>query len=704
MNKGSGPHQVPGERGPRDPHEAAEDREGATIPDTLDAAELYATVPETITPAPEQCPTVTGDQGPRAAQKSQDTLPLGSAPTLPTGAPRPRVSDGAASTRRQRHPVIGALVAGRFRITSRLGAGGMGTVFLAEQTAVGRQVVLKFLHPQFSHRPDLEQRFHREALAASQLNCPNTIVIHDFGQTEAGTLYMAMEYLEGRSLSELIDSTGALSPLRAIGITLQILTSLTEAHDKGIVHRDLKPENILLVPRGEVRDFVKVLDFGIAKIREQSQEPAAAAPWPPDGEPAEHRAAGGELESWDEISRELDRGSLLLAESEQQAETSEQTGPPLEAKPGASQPELTKHGEICGSPGYMAPEQIRGDAVDHRADLYAVGVILYQLLSGTNPFKGRSVPEMLLSTMDKQVPPLRESRPDLCLPRKLDELILRCLSKDSAGRPGSAEVLAEQLRQITPALARQQQEQERAMLELVGLRSRWRRHLRWALPAAVLALTALSIWLASGGGGYREGRSLAPGQRVLVATSASQVPPWVDAASPAGLRHSVRGSTDREAAVARGTAQILSRAADIPSKYDQRQARDRPAIADELRQVQDHARGLHARSGLRVQTFWTKIAVGLGGRRVSHVYDVHVFLARLSASQRQQLRHHFAKLRYDRYSFLVTEAVRKRRCQRAAELAARERETIEDLPSARRKSALSYLQYRLNKCKEGSQP
>ena len=659
----------------------------ATIPNLQDAEDQYQTVPQTITPDPALSPTVTGgpDVQPSGATspraKHGDTIALGSAPTLLSGVERdPAVvrSGNVVRASSRREELIGTTVAGRYEIKSRLGAGGMGTVYLAQQTAVDRRVVLKFLHPEFSSRADLEERFHREARAASKLNHPNTIVLHDFGQTEDGKLYMAMEYLEGRSLSDLIDSAGALSPLRAVGVTLQILTSLTEAHAKGVIHRDLKPDNILLVKRGGVVDFVKVLDFGIAKIREQSLEMSEGGGGvaPQDEEQ--------DTKSWEELTRELEQAVVDAASGEE-----------LTASRQEEIARLTQHGEICGSPGYMAPEQIRGDSIDHRADLYAVGVILYQLLTGTNPFKGRSIPVMLLRTMDKQVKPLRQTRPDLSLPRALDDLILRCLSKDPAGRPGSAEEVAEQLRQISPALARQRKEQELAMLELVGIRPRWRRHLRWALPALGLGLAAL-VWF-SARGGREEGTDLAPGQRVLVAASAPQVPSWVTAKAPAGQRSTIRGAGEREAARVEGRARILTQEADIPSRYDSSE-KDQAAVKSELRQVAYHARGLDRTSLPALQTFWTKIGVGGAAGRVTYVYDVHVFLGQLSAQQQLQLRRHFAALRYDRYSFLLTEAVRKRQCQRALELSPKEQEAIGHLPRARHKSALNYLQYRLKKC------
>ena len=248
---------------------------------------------------------------------------------------------------------------------------------------------------------------------------------------------------------------------------------------------------------------------------------------------------------------------------------------------------------------------------------------------------------------------------------------------------------------------RERKERERAMLELVGIRPRWRRHLRWGLPALALLIVAALVWR-PGGEGDREGGALAPGQRVLVAASAPRVPTWVSSAASSGQRRTIRGARDREAARVRGMAQILTLAADIPSRYGDSEA-DRAAVEAELKQVALHARGL-GRAGLpRVQSFWTKIGVGAARDTVEYVYDVHLFLEELSGERRLKLRRHFAALRYDRYSFLLTEAVRKRQCQRARELSLKEQEAIEHLPRARHKSALSYLQYRLSKCTNAEQ-
>ena len=206
-------------------------------------------------------------------------------------------------------PWLNREIAGRYRIEGKLGDGGMGEVYRAEQTTMARTIALKLLNDDLAQKPSQVERFKREAQAASQLTHPNTIVVHDFGQCDDGTLFIAMEYLDGMALATVLDEPTRLDPERLVHILAQVCDSLQEAHDQQVVHRDLKPENIFLTTRGDQNDFAKVLDFGIAKLTKA-----------PDGQM-------------------VDR--------------------------------LTKAGTLCGTPHYMAPEQIRDETVDWRADIYA---------------------------------------------------------------------------------------------------------------------------------------------------------------------------------------------------------------------------------------------------------------------------------------------------------------------------------------------
>jgi len=271
-------------------------------------------------------------------------------------------------------PLIGQFVGGRFLVQAKLGEGGMGAVYQAEQVAMKRPVALKVLHPHLCQDDDLIERFHREAAAASRLNHPNTITVHDFGQTDEGTLYIAMEFIGGRSLAEEGETLSSLPWSRSVHIALQIAESLADAHAAGIVHRDLKPDNVMLLDRAGSTDFVKILDFGIAKI----------------------------------------------------ADAAEADGDKRKA--------LTKTGMIFGTPQYMSPEQIRGTGVDHRTDVYALGVILYQLLTGELPFTAENPMGMLTKHLMEPPRPMAQVRQGIDVPPQLEALTMKCLEKDPDSR------------------------------------------------------------------------------------------------------------------------------------------------------------------------------------------------------------------------------------------------------------------------------
>jgi len=291
-------------------------------------------------------------------------------------------------------PMIGRLIHGRFLIESRIGAGGMGIVYKARQTGIDRPVAVKMLLRELAGDEKVIKRFQIEALAVSRLNHPNTIRIYDFGQIEDGTLYFAMEFLEGRNLEQTLRREGALSVRRSLHIMRQIAASLTEAHEKGIVHRDLKPDNVFLVRVGEDADFVKVLDFGVAKLREADQR----------------------------------------------------------------QGTVTQAGTIFGTPRYMAPEQCRSMAVDHRADLYAIGVIGYELMTGRPPFDAENPLAILIQHVQEPPPAMAEARPDLEVPEEVEALVMRCLQKDPGDRFQTAADLVAEIRRCESALAGRFQE------------------------------------------------------------------------------------------------------------------------------------------------------------------------------------------------------------------------------------------------------
>ena len=266
-------------------------------------------------------------------------------------------------------PMPGRVIAGNFRIEKLIGAGAMGNVYKAEQLSLGKQVAIKVLHQHLVTDEKLVARFKREAKSASLLNHPNSIQIIDSGEDSDGTLYIAMELLTGRDLAQVIRDDFPL-PLRRVGrIMQQVLSALDEAHAHGIVHRDLKPSNIMLIQRRGEQDFVKVCDFGIAKATL--------------GDSDEDRAAM-----------------------------------------------LTIQGLVCGTPEYMSPEQARAEPLDGRADLYSAAVILFQLMTGDIPFRAESPMGIISRHLSEPPTPPSRRRPDLDIPRAIDDIVVRGMEKN----------------------------------------------------------------------------------------------------------------------------------------------------------------------------------------------------------------------------------------------------------------------------------
>ncbi len=273
--------------------------------------------------------------------------------------------------------LIGRVIAGKFSVDERLGAGAMGMVYRGTQLALDRTVALKVLHRQFAADVDFADRFWGEAKAASRLDHANSIRVIDFGQEPDGLLYLVMEFVEGCNLFELISERGPLPPASIVDLLCQVLAALAVAHDMAVVHRDLKPENIMIVrgkgDDGQPVDFVKVCDFGIAKI--------------------------------------------------------------LDTAPASDHAPRRKHsttGLLVGTPAYMSPEQARGEKLDARSDLYSVGVVLFELLAGKVPFDGESVISVALKHVaEVPVPP---SSLALGVDPDLEAICLRAMSKKPAER------------------------------------------------------------------------------------------------------------------------------------------------------------------------------------------------------------------------------------------------------------------------------
>jgi serine/threonine-protein kinase len=288
-----------------------------------------------------------------------------SAPLSRPGAGRaPRSIAPAAAA----DPLVGMTVADRYRILEPIGRGGMGSVYKVEHTRIGKLLAMKLLSGELSSNPDAVRRFKREALTVSRLQCPNTVQVFDFGVSE-GLTYLVMELVNGENLGRIARREGPMPSARMSRILIQLCTSLAEAHHKGIVHRDVKPENIMILTAADGTDVVKVLDFGLAKLRETE---------------------------------------------------------------GIN--EVTCQGTIVGTPNYMAPEQIRGEEVDPRTDVYSVGALMYRLVTGQPPFSAESQMAVLGKHLYESPVPPAERAPELGIPLSISRAIMRALRKRPADR------------------------------------------------------------------------------------------------------------------------------------------------------------------------------------------------------------------------------------------------------------------------------
>jgi serine/threonine protein kinase len=287
---------------------------------------------------------------------------------------------------------IGDVLGTKYRILRYLGEGGMSTVYEAQHAVVGRRFAVKFLHADLAGYDEALERFNREARAAGSLNSENIASIVDFGHADDGAPYIVMELLLGEDLAKVLAREGPLPIARAVNLLIQASRGLDAAHAAGIVHRDLKPENLFVCRRGDGSDLLKILDFGIAKL----------------------------------------------------------AGVGTEAPPAS----LTRTGSTMGTPLYMPPEQARGEKdLDHRADIYALGVILYEALAGQRPHPGETYNAILYHVLTQPVAPLQTLRPDV--PADLAKVVHQALSPRPSDRPQTVMELARALsrhtgRQVTP--------------------------------------------------------------------------------------------------------------------------------------------------------------------------------------------------------------------------------------------------------------
>ncbi|HEY7041880.1 MAG TPA: protein kinase [Methylomirabilota bacterium] len=326
-------------------------------------------------------------------------------------------------------PLIGQVIQGRYRIISRIGDGGMGTVYLADQLSVGRKVALKVLHSEFTTDEEFVTRFRQEARLAASLSDRNVVTVYDFAQTDDGRLFIAMEYVNGRTLSDVIKQDGALSLARVVRLASRVASGLRAAHRAGVVHRDIKPQNILVVgAAGE--EEVKLTDFGIARMR--------------------------------------DIGSGTR---------------------------LTRASVIMGTPEYMAPEQIQDAEVSEKTDIYAFGIVLYEMVSGDVPFSARTPAAVLTKHLQERPRPLGERRHGS--PPELERLVMQTLEKNPADRPSDMSEVVKKLHAIrlttgSPAVSNTAQITGWSGASRTGLR--WRLGLAGGLVAVVALALAAVYW------------------------------------------------------------------------------------------------------------------------------------------------------------------------------------------------------------------
>ena len=371
--------------------------------------------------------------------------------------------DGAMVRRpgQRSDPFLGRVIKGRYRVERQLGQGGMGAVYLAEQLSIGRKVALKVLRGDFARDEGFVARFRQEAKLVAALNekrNPRITLVHDFDQAEDGSLFIVMEWLEGRVLSEVIQREGALPLPRSVRLATQIAEGLEAAHGAGVVHRDVKSQNIMVL---DSTDDIKLMDFGIARLRE----------------------------------------------------------------PGRTR--LTRADMMMGTPDYMAPEQIEGQEVTDKTDIYSFGIVFYEMLTGAVPFRANTQAAVLTKQLREQPVPPTRLRPDI--PREVEAVVLKALEKDSVNRQRDMGEIVRVLREISRQLS------DRSGKE----------------PAAAPTIVAGSV-----------GR--APLETVAVAMPPAQLPTasetWVSRVPASDVTATIAEPVDR----ARSTARPPSRATRVP--------------------------------------------------------------------------------------------------------------------------------------------
>ena len=438
--------------------------------------------------------------------------------------------------------LVGSVVADRYHVLEKLGEGGMGQVYLAEHVKMGRKSALKVMRPSLVKDVDAITRFNREAANASRISHPNVAAVYDFGETPDGLIYLAMELVEGRPLSGLLAEQLCLTPARAAEIVRQTADALAAAHDLGIVHRDLKPDNIMLARGRDGADLVKVVDFGIAKVADSSAQPGAQ--------------------------------------------------------------KVTKTGSIIGTPEYMSPEQLAGDPLDARSDVYALGLVAFAMLTGTLPFPSDSAQESLIMRLTERPRTLAVTQPGVAWPAgvqtALDGALERAASRRFQSAVDFARAFGQATAEMSPAIDRTGATLPMAAVQLAptapafpatrvsGGVARSAVASSSRQPSRVSMLGGIAAVVVLGGFGYAltRGRTADPAASPSNADRMSRsLPPIPDTGAPAAK---TANPISTVAAATKGGSAVMAPVVDVDKVLDSLEERakaDKPAAREVLRRL-----------------------------------------------------------------------------------------------------------------------
>jgi eukaryotic-like serine/threonine-protein kinase len=300
--------------------------------------------------------------------------------------------DGTLLVNVVQDPLLGTTLAGNYEIQEVIGHGGMGVVYKARHALMDRIVAIKMLQAQLISDSMSVKRFQQESQSASRISHPHVITVYDFGISPSGQPFIVMDYLQGISLADIIKEDGQIGVERSIKILSQACDALDHAHKMGVIHRDVKPTNFVLINYDDEKDFVKVVDFGVAKLMNET----------PDGQ------------------------------------------------------RLTQAGEVCGSPVYMSPEQCTGGELDQRSDIYSMGIVIYETLTGKLPILGKTMVDTMSKHISEMPPTFAQARPDLYIPERLEQVVFKALAKDPNDRHQSMDELRIDLENAIPRPGRSQ--------------------------------------------------------------------------------------------------------------------------------------------------------------------------------------------------------------------------------------------------------